>query len=235
MEVAFVSDIWQLRIQKSKMCNDFLTTPWSPVFAGIALGLICAIKSTQHVLKSIGKGIYNNFTVSLYMECRHQISNTLLYHLSTSIFVVEDGSSSGLALSVHNLLIWVRCLLLIIRSPEIRGVRLDFLLFDGSLEWGSRRYGRSRSWNEAWIVVIDWWIWIIPPVFISAKFSGCFLFRDFHVIEDVFITHWGMDEFRWVFIGKIEFVIMKLVVPKAQRVGGLRSPHLNGHRSACCF
>ena len=76
-----------------------------PVFAGIALSPISAIKPTQQILKPIGKGPGDNLTVRIYMECRHQVSNTLLYHLSTSALVDENWCSSVLALSVHNLLI----------------------------------------------------------------------------------------------------------------------------------
>ena len=55
-----------------------------------------------------GKGTGDNLTVRIDMECRHQISNTLLYNLSTSVFVDEDWCSSGLTSSVHNLLSWAR-------------------------------------------------------------------------------------------------------------------------------
>ena len=44
-----------------------------------------------------------------------------------------------------------------------------------------------------------------------------------------------IDEFPWIFTAKIGFVIEKLVAPKAQRVGWLRGPHLNRHKSASCF
>ena len=163
-----------------------------PVFAGIALSPISAIKPTQQILKPIGKGPGDNLTVRIYMECRHQVSNTLLYHLSTSALVDENWCSSVLALSVHNLLIWICCLLLIIKIPGIRGVRLDFLLSDWYLEGGSRSYERSSSRKEAWIIFIDWWVRIIPPALTSAMFSGCFLFGFFFVIEDVVLILWGI-------------------------------------------
>ena len=44
-----------------------------------------------------------------------------------------------------------------------------------------------------------------------------------------------INEFPLIFTGKIGFVIIRLVAPRAQRVGGLRGPHLNRHRSASCF
>ena len=50
----------------------------------------------------IGKGTGDNLTVRIDIESRHQISNTLLYNLSTSVFIDENWCSSGLALSVHN-------------------------------------------------------------------------------------------------------------------------------------
>ena len=140
LEVAFVSYIWQLWIQKFEMFNELCATPPSPVFAICALEFIRRIKPTKHVLKPTGKGTRNNFTMRIVMECRHQIGDALLYHPSTSVFVNENEWSSGLALPVHNLLIWVCCLILIIRITGIRGVRVDFLLSDGSLEWGSGWY-----------------------------------------------------------------------------------------------
>ena len=140
-------------------------------------------------------------------------ATTLLYHLSMSVFVDEVGSSSGLAISVHNLLSWAHCYERLIRSPGIRGVRLDFLLFDCSLEWESRGYGRFSSQKEAWVVFIDWWIGILPPAPTSAKIGDCFFFGGFDVIEDVFLIHWMIDEFPWIFTGKIGFAINRLVVP----------------------
>ena len=81
------------------MFNELFTTPCSPVFAGIALGFIDFIKPRQQILKPVGEGIGDNLTVRIDMKCRHQISNTLLYHLSTSVFVDENWCSSGLTLS----------------------------------------------------------------------------------------------------------------------------------------
>ena len=58
------------------------------------------------------------------MECRHQISNTLLYNLSTRVFVNEDWCSSGLALLVHNLLIRARLIRIRIRLDPERWIEL---------------------------------------------------------------------------------------------------------------
>ena len=183
----------------------------------------------------IGKGTGDNLTVRIDIESRHQISNTLLYNLSTSVFIDENWCSSGLALSVHNPLRWAHCYERLIRIPGIRGVRLDYLLFDCSLEWGSRGYWRSHSRKEAWIICINWWIGITLPAPTSAKISSYFLLGGFVVIQDVVLIIWMIDEFPWIFAGKIGFVIQRLVAPRAQWVGGLRGPHLNRHEVASCF
>ena len=86
------------------MFNELFTTSCSPVFAGIAIGFISFIKPRQQILKPIGKETDDKLTLRIDMKCRHHISNTLLYNLSTSVFVDENWCSSGFALSVHNLL-----------------------------------------------------------------------------------------------------------------------------------
>ena len=74
-----------------------------------------------------------------------------------------------------------------------------------------------------------------PCALTSARISGCFLFGGFIVIEGVVLILWMIDEFPLILTGKIGFVIKKLVAPRAQRVGGLRGPHLNRHECASCF
>ena len=108
------------------MFNVLFTTSCSPGFAGITVGFIGFIKPTQHILKPFSKRIGDNLTVRIDMECRHQVSNTLLYNLSTRVFVDENWCSSGLALTVHKLLSRARLIRI--------GVQLDLLLFDSSLE-----------------------------------------------------------------------------------------------------
>ena len=108
------------------MFNKLFTAPCSPVFAGITVGFIGLIKPMQQILKPIGKGTGNKLTVSIEMEYRNQVSNILLYNLSTRVFVNKDWCSSGLALSVNNLLSPARLV-------RIR-IRLDLLLLDNSLE-----------------------------------------------------------------------------------------------------
>ena len=44
-----------------------------------------------------------------------------------------------------------------------------------------------------------------------------------------------IDEFLQIFTRKIVFIINRFDAPRAERVGGLRGPHLNRHRSASCF
>ena len=127
------------------------------------------------------------------------------------VFVDENWCSSGLALSVHNLLSRARII-------RIR-IRLDLLLFDCSLDWESTGNGRSHSRKEACIIFIQWSIGIIPPAPNGAKISRSFLFGGFVVIADVVLI----------------LRMIRLVAPRAQRVGRLRGPHLTRHRSASCF
>ena len=77
-----------------------------------------------------------------------------MYHLSTRVLVNEDWCSSGLALSVHNLLSRTRII-------RIR-FRMNLLLFYSSPEWRSRGDWWSHSRKEACIICIEWWIGIIP-------------------------------------------------------------------------
>ena len=214
-----------------EMFNELFTTPCSPVFAGITVGFIGFIKPTQQILKPIGKGTGDNLTVRIDMECRHQIGNTLLYNLSTSVFVDENWFSSGLALSVHNQLSWAHCYERLIRIPGIRGVRLDFLLFDCSLEWGSRGYGRSHSRNEAWIIFIEWWIGIIPPAPTRAKISSCFLFGGLASSKMSSLSSGWLTNSRESLPGRSDASLIDWLL----RGRGLRGPHLNRHRSASCF
>ena len=132
-----------------------------------------------------------------------------------SVFVDEDGSSSGLAISVHNLLSWA--------GPIRIRIRRDLLLFYSSLEWASKGYGWSHSRKKACIIFIEWWIGIIPLAPSGAKISSCFLFRGFVVIDNAVLILRMINEFPWIFTGKIGFVIIRLVAPRAQRVGIERS------------
>ena len=54
------------------------------------------------------------------------------------------------------------------------------------------------------------------PCAIGAKFSRNYLFRVFFIIGDDIVL----------------LRMIRLVAPRAQRVGGLRGPHLTRHRSA---
>ena len=76
--------------------------------------------------------------------------------------------------------------------------------------------------------VLVWYTATIPPAPTGAKISSCFLFGGFVVIGDVVLILRMINEFPWIFTGKIGFVIIR-------RVGGLRGPHLNRHRSVSCF
>ena len=73
--------------------------------------------------------------------------------------------------------------------------------------------------KEACIIFIEWWIGIIPPAPIGAKFSRSYLFRGFRVIGDEIVL----------------LRMIRLVAPRVQRVGGLRGPRLTKHRSASTF
>ena len=73
------------------------------------------------------------------MESRHQVSNTLLSHLSSSIFVDEDGCCSRLPFMADNLLTWIWCLMLIIWRPGIRGILMTLFLLNRSFTWENRR------------------------------------------------------------------------------------------------
>ena len=61
---------------------------------------------------------------------------------------------------------------------------MNLLLFNSSLEWGSRGDRWSHSRKEACISFIECWIGIIPPAPIGAKFSRSYLFGGFLVIGD---------------------------------------------------
>ena len=216
------------------MFNELFTTPCSPVFAGIAIGFIGFIKPTQQILKPIGKGTGDNLTVRIEMKCRHQISNTLLYNLSTSVFVDENWCSSGLALSVHNVLSWAHCyeahqnpwnqssptglsspwLLSRVRESRIRKIPLP----KGSLNC----FHRLMNWDHN------------PPAPTGAKISGCFLVGGFVVIEDVVLILRMIDEFPWIFTGKIRFVVKKLFAPRAQQARKRELFLLKDFRP-CCY
>ena len=216
------------------MVDELFTTPRSPIFAICTLDFIWRIKVTKHVLKPTSKGICDNLSMRIDMECGDQVCNALLYHLSTSILVNENGCSGGLALTVHNLLIWVYRLILIIRNPGIRRVRLDFFLsIDLSSEEVEDAIDPALELKLKLLSSID--ASGSHPLRLMAQDSAIALsscLRSSSLMSSS--SSEGGTNSREIALGGCDFIEL-IVVPKAQRVGGLRGPHLNSRWSVNCL
>ena len=186
------------------MVDELFTTPRSPIFAICTLDFIWRIKVTKHVLKPTSKGICDNLSMRIDMECGDQVCNALLYHLSTSILVNENGCSGGLALTVHNLLIWVYRLILIIRNPGIRRVRLDFFLsIDLSSEGVEDAIDPALELKLKLLSSID--ASGSHPLRLMAQDSAIALSSCLRSSSLMSSSFWGGDKFPWDCIGGMWF------------------------------
>ena len=88
---SLVDDICDLRVDELQMLDESMSRQRRPIFTPQTFRSVAGIEGDEFVLKNAFVRVSNDLYVFvMVMKLRHEVSNTLLNHLSLRVVIEED-------------------------------------------------------------------------------------------------------------------------------------------------